>query len=178
MRDILSSIEGEWRRYKALGDGALSQTQDNELGQSGPGDGNSIAVIVWHIAGNLKSRFTDFLTSDGEKTWRDRDAEFEPRSGVTRGELLETWNAGWNTLFEALQPLADTDLSKTVTIRGEKFFVHEALHRLLAHTSYHVGQMVYLAKSYRASEWRSLSIPPGRSKEFNQNPAGQRAPKL
>ena len=177
MRDIVSSIEGEWRRYKALGEGAFAQLRDDEFGKSGPGNGNSIAVIVWHVAGNLKSRFTDFLTADGEKPWRDRDAEFQPRSNVTRKELLERWNDGWKTLFAALEPLTDEDLSRTVTIRGEKFRVAETLHRLLAHTSYHVGQIVYLAKSFRGSEWNSLSIPLGQSQEYNRNPTRQKPPK-
>jgi hypothetical protein len=177
MRDVISSIEGEWRRYKALGEGALRQLRDEELGKSGTGEGNSVATIVWHIAGNLKSRFTDFLISDGEKPWRNRDSEFQPRSNVTRAELLEQWDGGWSTLFGALKPLTDEDLSGIVTIRGEKFRVHEALHRLLAHTSYHVGQIVYLAKSFRGSEWNPLSIPHGKSEEFNRNPTGQRPPK-
>jgi len=135
MRDVISSIEGEWRRYKALGEGALRQLRDDELGKSGTGEGNSVAILVWHIAGNLKSRFTDFLSSDGEKPWRNRDSEFQARSHVTRAELLEQWEGGWNTLFAALKPLTDEDLSRMVTIRGQKFRVHEALHRLLAHTS-------------------------------------------
>ena len=177
MRDIVSSIEGEWRRYKALGEGALRQLQDDEFGKVGPGNGNSIAVIVWHISGNLKSRFTDFLTADGEKPWRDRDAEFQPRSNVTRDGLLERWSDGWKTLFAALGPLTDEDLSRMVTIRGETFRVHEALHRLLAHTSYHVGQIVYLAKSFRADEWNSLSIPLGQSREYNRNPTREKPPK-
>src|SRR6516165_2453468 len=95
MRDVVSSIEGEWRRYKALGEGAFRQLRDEEIGRSGPGDGNSVAVIVWHIAGNLKSRFQDFLSSDGEKPWRKRDTEFETRTSVTRAELMEKWNDGW-----------------------------------------------------------------------------------
>jgi uncharacterized damage-inducible protein DinB len=176
MRAILSSIEGEWRRYKALGEGAIRQLHDDELARNGPGGGNSIAVIVWHLAGNLKSRFTDFLTADGEKPWRDRDSEFESRSGVTRAELLEKWSDGWAALFAALQPLSDEDLSRGVTIRGERFPVYEALHRLLTHTSYHVGQIVYLAKEFRGNEWDCLSIPLGKSAEFNRNPVNQRPP--
>ena len=164
MRKILSSIESEWRRYKILAERALEQTRDDELGKGSPGEENSIAVIVSHIAGNLKSRFTDFLTIDGEKPWRDRDAEFQPRPKVTRREVLETWDQGWKTLFAALDPLMDDDLTRMVTIRGEKMFVHEALHRLLAHTSYHVGQIVYIAKSFRGSEWNCLSIPLGKSR--------------
>ena len=177
MRQIVSSIEGEWRRYKVLGEGALRQLRDEELGTSGLSNGNSVAVIVWHIAGNLKSRFTDFLISDGEKPWRDRDAEFQPRSSVTRAELFEKWNDGWSTLFSALDPLTDEDLSRAVMIRGEKFLVHEALHRLLAHTSYHVGQIVYLAKSFRGDEWNCLTIPLGKSEEYNRNPTHQKPPK-
>ena len=161
MREFLSSIESEWRRYKLLGEGALRQVRDDELGKSsGPADtDNSIAVVVWHIAGNLKSRFTDFLTSDGEKPWRDRDSEFVPRPNATRSALMEDWDAGWTALFDALEPLTDEDLPRTVTIRGEKCRVHEALHRLVTHTSYHVGQIVFLAKLFRGNDWKSLSIP-------------------
>jgi hypothetical protein len=175
MREILSSIEGEWRRYKVLGEGALDQARDFELGRSD--GGNSLAVIVAHIGGNLKSRFTDFLTADGEKDWRDRDSEFVPRPDITRRELMETWNDGWRTLFDALGPLTDNDLSRTVTIRGEKFLVHEALHRLLAHTSYHVGQIVYVAKVLRGNDWNCLSIPLGKSQEYNRNPSHEKPPK-
>jgi len=176
MREVVSSIEGEWRRYKALGEGAFRQLRDEEIGKTGPGDGNSVAVIVWHIAGNLKSRFQDFLTSDGEKPWRKRDTEFEPRQNITRAELMEKWNDGWTTLFTAIEPLQDADLSRTVVIRGEKFPVHDALLRLVTHTSYHVGQIVYLAKIFRGDEWSSLSIPLGKSEEFNRNPIGRQKP--
>lgn len=177
MRDIIGSIEGEWRRYRALGEGALRQVRDEELGQSGPGDGNSIAIIVWHIAGNLKSRFTDFPDSDGEKPWRNRDEEFWPRPDVSRAEVIEKWNEGWGILLAALAPLSDADLSRTVVIRGEKSQVHDALHRLLAHTSYHVGQIVYLAKAFRASDWECLTIPLGKSAEYNQNPTHEKPPR-
>jgi len=176
MRDIISSIEGEWRRYKALGEGAFRQLRDDELGKSGPGGSNSVAIIVWHIAGNLNSRFTDFLNSDGEKPWRNRDSEFQPREGISRAELLERWNGGWHTLFATLEKLSDENLFGVVTIRGEKFRAHEALHRLLAHTSYHVGQIVFLAKAFRGAEWNSLSIPPVKSEEYNRSPKGQRPP--
>jgi uncharacterized protein DUF1572 len=176
VREILSSIEGEWRRYKVLAERALEQTRDEELTRVTSKGTNSIAVIVTHIAGNLKSRFTDFLTADGEKPWRDRDAEFEPRPDVTRQELLERWAYGWKVLFAELEPLTDIDLKRTVTIRGEKFLVHETLHRLLTHTSYHVGQIVQLAKAFRGNDWHSLSIPLGKSREYNRNPRGQRPP--
>jgi len=177
MRDIVGSIEGEWRRYKTLGEGALRQTHDEELGYDGPGGGNSIAVIVWHIAGNLKSRFTDFLTSDGEKPWRNRDEEFRPRPDVSRDEVMSKWNEGWAILLDALAPLTDADLSRTVVIRGEKSQVHDTLHRLLAHTSYHVGQVVYLAKAFRAKDWECLTIPLGKSAEYNQNPTHEKPPR-
>ena len=137
MRDITGSIEGEWRRYKVLGEGALRQVRDDQLCYSAGGDNNSIAVIVRHLAGNLKSRFTDFLTADGEKPWRDRDSEFQSLGTVSRAEVLKQWDEGWAVLFEALEGLTDDDLSRLVTIRGEKFRVHEALLRLVAHTSYH-----------------------------------------
>ena len=172
----MASIEGEWRRYKTLAERAFRQLRDDELGENGPGGGNSVAIIVWHIAGNLKSRFTDFLDSDGEKPWRNRDSEFQPRDGISRAEMVEKWNSGWNTLFATLEKLSDEDLSRMVIIRGEKFRAHETLHRLLAHTSYHVGQIVYLAKIFRGTEWNSLSIPHGKSEEYNRNPKGQRPP--
>ena len=173
MRDIIGSIEGEFRRYKVLGERAIEQLQDSELSAPGPGEGNSIAVIVWHLSGNLKSRFTDFLTSDGEKLWRKRDEEFRFRQ-VTRAELLQKWAEGWNTLFESLQSLSDDDLFKNVVIRGETFKAHEALHRLMAHAAYHAGQIVYLAKSFRGGDWKILTIPLGQSDAFNLNPKGQR----
>lgn len=177
MRDIVSSIEAEWRRYKVLAEGAIRQIKDDELGRDD--GGNSVGIIAWHVAGNLKSRFTDFLGSDGEKPWRNRDSEFADRSRVTRAELLEKWEDGWNALFTALKPLSDEDLSRTISIRGVKFRVDEALHRGLAHSSYHVGQIVFLAKGFRGSEWKSLSIPRGKSEEYNQNPnpLREKAPK-
>jgi hypothetical protein len=175
MRDIVSSIEGEFRRYKKLGEASIDQLRDEELAKPGPGGANSIAILVWHLSGNLRSRFTDFLTSDGEKPWRSRDEEFKSRS-VTRPELLAKWQEGWDTLFAALQLLDDGDLGKTVVIRGERFKAHEALHRLMAHAAYHAGQIVYLSKSLRGSEWKCLSIPLGASDQFNQDPVGQRPP--
>jgi hypothetical protein len=175
----MSSIVGEFRRYKALGDAALAQLEDSELALGDPRIRNSAAILVWHIGGNLRSRFTDFLTSDGEKPWRVRDEEFIART-VTRHELLEKWNGGWDALFRALEPLTDDDLQRTVTIRRQSFAVHDALHRSLAHICYHVGQLVFLAKSFRGEAWKSLSIPLGQSEQFNQNaihqdPASQAA---
>lgn len=174
MADILGSMRGEYLRYKALAEGAIGQLSDAELTADGPSGGNSIAVISWHLSGNFKSRFTDFLTSDGEKPWRKRESEFERRS-ITKAELLHNWNAGWTVLLDAIGPLTDAQLHGTVMLRGQPFLVHEALLRSLAHVAYHTGQIVYIAKSIRGTEWRYLSIPPGQSDAYNQNPALDRA---
>jgi hypothetical protein len=121
-------------------------------------DGNSVAILVWHVAGNLKSRFTDFLASDGEKPWRQRESEVEERY-VTHDQLRQKWNEGWQVLFAALSQLSDGDLGTRVTIRRESLAVHEALHRSLAHTASHVGQIILLGKTMRGAEWRTLTIP-------------------
>jgi len=163
---VLNSIGSEYRRYKGLGEGAIAQLDDADFSKPA-GGGNSIAILVWHISGNLKSRFTDFLTSDGEKPWRARDEEFIDRS-VTRAQLLETWEEGWRVLFAALATLQPDDLERTVTIRTQPMAVHDALHRSLAHVSYHVGQIVYIAKALRGDTWKYMSIPPGKSEEFNR----------
>jgi hypothetical protein len=162
---LIDSITAEYRRYKQLGEGAIAQVTDAELTQAASSDDNSIAMIVWHVAGNLKSRFVDFRTSDGEKPWRNRDEEFADRS-VGREALLEKWEDGWRTVFTALDALADEQLDDVVTIRQQPLAIHQALHRSLAHTSYHVGQIVYVAKSFRGAAWRSLSIPKGASASF------------
>jgi uncharacterized damage-inducible protein DinB len=175
MRQIVGSIEGEYRRYKTLGEGAIEQLTDEHLFQVSSSGGNSIATLVWHISGNLVSRFTDFLQSDGEKPWRDRDAEFLHQT-VPRAELREKWDKGWTVLFRALADLDDERLHAVVKIRGVPLSVHEALHRSLAHTSYHVGQIVLLAKAFRGGEWRYLSIPPGGSVAYNENPVAEKVP--
>ena len=126
-------------------------------------------VICWHIAGNLRLRFTDFLTTDGEKSWRRRDEEFEERS-VTREALLDKWNAGWDVLLHTLDALTDEQIDSTVTIRRQTLTVHEALGRSLAHVSYHVGQIVNIAKALRGENWKNLSIPRGASDKFNRPP--------
>ena len=130
---------------------------------------NSIAVLVWHISGNLKSRFTDFLTTDGEKPWRRRDEEFVAR-GVSRAELMAKWEDGWRVLLGTLAAMNDEDLSRPITIRQEAMPAHHALYRALAHVAYHVGQIVYLAKAARGDAWTFLTIPPGKSEEFNKRP--------
>ena len=167
MTNFIDSIRAEYLRYKALAESAIDQLKEDELSTQGPNGGNSIAVICWHISGNLQSRFTEFLTSDGEKPWRKREGEFRVRT-VTREALLSKWDQGWEVLLGALATLTDEQLYLTVTIRRQSLSVHEALHRSLAHLSYHVGQIVYLAKSFRGEDWKYLSIPPGMSAAFNQ----------
>lgn len=164
---VIASLEAEYKRYKALAEAAFQQVGDEELTRTGPGDSNSIDMLVRHLAGNLASRFTDFRTADGEKPWRDRDEEFEPKS-LTRAQLMAVWDRGWTALFTALADLSDADLGATVTIRRQPVRIDEALHRSLAHTAYHVGQIVYLAKAMRADSWRCLSIPRGGSKAYNE----------
>jgi uncharacterized damage-inducible protein DinB len=167
MRQIISSVEGEYRRYKLLAEAAIHQLSEAQLAESGAGAGNSVATLAWHVSGNLKSRFTDFLTTDGEKPWRDRDSEFLPRR-VSHAELLQQWEEGWQVLFHALQELTDNDLARSVIIRSCPLSVPEALHRSLAHVSYHVGQVVLMARAMRGADWEYLSIPPGQSSEYNE----------
>jgi uncharacterized damage-inducible protein DinB len=173
MRQLIESIHGEYVRYKKLAEDAMAQLEEENLAAPGPNGGNSIATICWHMSGNLASRFTDFLSSDGEKPWRRREEEFYARN-VTRAELLAKWAQGWDVLFQALAALSDSDLGRTVTIRQQPLRVDEALHRSLAHTSYHVGQIVYLAKAMRGKDWRYLSIPPGQSAAYNAAPDKER----
>lgn len=173
MTTIIESIRAEYLRYKALAEAAIGQLGEAELSIQGPNGGNSIAVICWHISGNLRSRFTDFLTSDGEKSWRNREEEFEART-VTRAALLAGWEEAWDVLLGALATLTDEQLPLTVTIRRQPLQVSEALHRSLAHVSYHVGQIVYIAKAVRGKEWKYLSIPPGQSDAFNRAPTLER----
>jgi hypothetical protein len=166
---LIKSIEAEYLRYKALAEAALAQVPEPRLSVPGPGNGNSLATICWHIAGNLQSRFTDFLTADGEKPWRKREEEFAART-VSRETLLAKWATGWDVLFSTLARLTDADLQTTVTIRRQPLAVHEALHRSLAHISYHVGQIVYLAHAICGPQWKYLSIPPGASDAYNAQP--------
>lgn len=170
---IIESIRAEYLRYKALAEGAIAQLRDEQLSQAASGTDNSIATICWHVSGNLQSRFTDFLTSDGEKPWRNREEEFQPRP-VSRAELLATWEQGWRALLSTLDALGDEHLGQTVTIRGQQLRVDEALHRSVTHTSYHVGQIVYLAKALRGGEWTYLSIPPGGSAAYARAPGRDR----
>ncbi len=155
-----------FRYYKRLAEGAIAQVSDEHLLAALDEESNSIAVIVKHMAGNMLSRWTDFLTTDGEKPWRNRDCEFED-APATRAALMELWERGWSALFASLEPLTDSDLTRTVTIRGEAHSVLQAINRQLAHYPYHCGQIVFLARHFCSSEWQSLSVPRNRSQEFN-----------
>lgn len=172
MTSIVTSIAGEYTRYKALAEGALMQLTEDQLAAPTPSSGNSVATICWHVAGNLRSRFSDFLTSDGEKPWRQREEEFAART-VTHAELMAHWEAGWDALTRALSQLDDTMLGQTVTIRQQPLTVDQALLRSLAHVSYHVGQIVFAARMLAGPEWRFLSIPPGESAAYNANPGSE-----
>lgn len=152
--------------YQDLGAKAMAQVKDEDLPRTLVAEGNSIGIVVKHLVGNMRSRFTDFLTSDGEKPWRDRESEFEG-SYLTREAMLADWNSGWNCLFAAMDALTDADLECIVVIRNEGHTVQEALHRQLAHYAYHVGQIVLMARTFADAQWTSLSIPRGGSKAFN-----------
>ena len=174
MSPHVEAITDEFTRYKALGEAAIAQLSDEELALVASAGGNSIIAIVWHLAGNLESRFTDFRTSDGEKPWRDRDEEFALRT-VTGADVRETWERGWRALMDALSGLADTDLLASVTIRRQQLRIDQALQRSLAHTAYHVGQIVFLAKQIRSGGWKCLSIPLGGSAAHNARGADESA---
>src|SRR3954467_15928040 len=153
-----------FRQYKKLGEDAIAQVSDAELTATLDDQMNSIALVVKHMAGNMRSRWTNFLTSDGEKPDRNRDTEFvEPPA--TREALMATWEQGWDCVWNALGPLSEADLARTVTIRGQEHSVMQAIHRQTTHYAYHVGQIVMLAKHFRSDAWRSLSIPKKKSRE-------------
>jgi Protein of unknown function (DUF1572) len=159
----LRDIARTFRSYKTLGDRAVAQVSDEDLHTLVDPDANSIAIVVKHLSGNLRSRFTDFLTTDGEKPTRNRDGEFEMPERLSRAEMLAAWESSWGIALAAIDGLTPEDLNRTVCIRGEEFLVLEALNRLAAHAAYHVGQIVFLAKHFAGPRWTSLSIPRGRS---------------
>ena len=156
-----------FRYYKTLAEKAMAQVTDEELVVTLDSEMNSIAVTAKHMAGNMRSRWTDFLTTDGEKPDRQRDSEFE-EPPATRAALLAVWEAGWRCVFDALEPLCEADLERTVMIRGEAHSVMQAINRQVAHYAYHCGQIVFLAKHFQSSQWKSLSVPRGQSDRFNQ----------
>lgn len=162
----LRDIARAFRNYKALGEAALLQAPDRHLATILDPNSNSLAVIVKHLAGNLRSRYRDFLTTDGEKPDRDRDREFQERAEVSRAEILNWWDEGWSVALGSIHALTPQDVERTVLIRGEAFQVFEALNRSLTHTAYHVGQIVYLSRHFAGPAWKSLSIPRGESSKF------------
>lgn len=158
----------EFRKMKALAERALAQMSEGQLFRQLDAESNSIAIILKHLAGNMRSRWTEFLTADGEKPDRHRDTEFELAPADTKAALLERWEDGWRRVFAALEPLGGDDLLRTVIIRGEPHTVLQAINRQLTHYSQHVGQILFLAKHLAGEKWRSLSIPRGKSEEFNE----------
>jgi hypothetical protein len=156
-----------FRYSKKQAERAMAQVSDEQLFAELDAEGNSIAIIVKHMAGNMRSRWVDFLTTDGEKADRNRDSEFEDPP-ATREELMQIWEEGWGHVFHALEPLSDADLARTVTIRGEAHSVMQALNRQVAHYAMHIGQIVMLAKHFAGQHWQSLTIPRNRSAEFNR----------
>jgi len=164
--NYLASVKKLFQYYKSVGDKAIAQVSEDQLHWQYNPETNSIAIIIKHIAGNSISRWTDFLASDGEKPWRDRDDEFED-SQLSHDELIALWEKGWQCLFDAIDPLIADDLLRIIYIRNEGHTVMEAINRQLAHIPYHIGQIVHIAKMVAGTEWKSLTIPKGKSKEFN-----------
>jgi hypothetical protein len=172
---FVQDFTDEYARYRLAGEKAMAQVSDEGLNKVVAPNGNSIAMIVRHMSGNMLSRFTDFLTTDGEKPNRDRDAEFADGT-FSRAEVDAAWKTGWDTVEKALDDLGEDDLQTTVKIRGRKLDVHEALCRSLAHAASHVGQIVLLARIVATDDWKWISIPKGGSKEYNQNPTMEKLP--
>ena len=171
----IDDFRSEYARYRELAEKALAQMPDAELNRVPSPEGNSAAMVVRHVSGNLVSRFTNFLTEDGEKPDRDRESEFEERP-YDRAELERLWRRGFTVVEDALAPLTDADLARTVTIRGRPLTVHAALTRSVAHVAYHVGQIVLLARITAGSPWESLSIPRGQSATYDASPTREQRP--
>jgi hypothetical protein len=170
LRDSLSLF----RYYKELTERAMEQVSDEQLVAVLDGEMNSIAIVVKHLVGNMRSRWMDFLVSDGEKPDRKRDTEIE-EPPTTRAALIKLWEEGWNYVFTALEPLSDADMDRTVMIRGEPHSVMQAINRQIAHYAYHCGQIVFLAKHLQSRQWKALTVPRGKSEEFNQRVASKEA---
>jgi hypothetical protein len=171
---LIKDFIDEYGRYRAMGEKAIAQVSDEDLNHIPVAEGNSIAMIVRHVGGNLVSRFTDFLTSDGEKSWRNRDGEFAD-GPFTRADVESVWRKGFETVATELATVSEADLGRTVTIRGAELRVHEALCRSLAHTAMHTGQIILLAKIAAGSNWQTLSIPQGKSADYARNPGMEKA---
>ncbi len=167
---FLDEARRQMRGHKRLAEGAMAQLKDKELFITLDPESNSVAVLVKHMAGNMRSRFTDFLTTDGEKPDRFRDQEFEVNPATTRAELMKLWEDGWARVFSAIDSLRPEDVMRTVTIRGEPHTVLQAINRQIAHYAYHTGQIIFLAKHLRSSAWKTLSIPRGKSENYKMAP--------
>jgi Protein of unknown function (DUF1572) len=163
----LEEARRQFRGHKRLAEGAIAQVKDDELFIALDSEANSIAIIIKHLAGNMRSRFTDLLTTDGEKPDRHRDQEFEMDSGTTRADLMRWWEEGWSRIFATVDALKPEDVMRTVAVRGEPHTVLQAINRQVAHYAYHTGQIVFQAKHFRSSDWKTLSVPRGKSEEFN-----------
>lgn len=174
IENYLTDAVASFRNYKKMAERAMAQVSDEEFFKAIDAEANSIAVIVKHMAGNQRSRWTDFLTADGEKNFRNRDTEFE-MIGDTRESLMQFWETGWQTLFSAIEPLRAQDFSKRISIRGEPHTIVEAINRQLTHYAYHIGQITFLAKHFRSTDWKTLSVPRGHSAEFNKFLANKKA---
>ena len=166
-REYLNSVIKRMKYYKSLGDKTLAQLNETDLHYSPNAEANSIAIIIQHMAGNMLSRWTEFLTGDGEKEWRTRDAEFEEQH-LTKEQLLEQWEKGWNCCLDVLNSLTEEDLLKTIYIRKEGLIAIDAINRQFAHYPYHVGQIIQIAKSIKSDKWLSLSIAKGQSEDYNR----------
>jgi len=162
----ITSVFKQFEYYKSLGDKTIAQLSITELKQEYAKDSNSLSIIIKHIVGNMLSRCTNFLTTDGEKEWRNRDSEFE-NTFQNKKKLLDYWSKGWDCLFNAISPLSSSDLDRIIFIRNQGHTVQEAINRQLAHYSYHIGQLVFLRKLTKGKNWKSLSIPKGQSTTYN-----------
>jgi len=174
--EYLRDSAESFRKYKAMADKALARVTEAQFFAVLDAESNSLALVVKHMAGNLLSRWTDLLTSDGEKPDRDRDSEFEVTDSDTRESLMERWEAGWSAAFGSMDALTPADLDRTLRIRGEPHTLVQAINRQLTHAAYHVGQIVFLAKHLRSDGWQSLSIPRGQSRQFNTGMAAPPTP--
>lgn len=166
----LDEAHRQFRGHKRLAEGAMAQLKDHELFLTLDPESNSIALIVKHMAGNMRSRFTEFLITDGEKPDRYRDQEFELGPTTTRADLTKMWEEGWTRLFSTIEALKPEDIMRKVTVRGEPHTVLQAINRQIAHYAYHTGQIVFIAKHIRSSKWKSLSIPRGKSEDYKTLP--------
>ncbi|MFP5288849.1 MAG: DUF1572 family protein [Thermoanaerobaculia bacterium] len=171
----LEDVKDQFRQLKKLAEGALAQVRDEDLFVTLDPESNSLAILMQHMAGNLRSRWTDFLHSDGEKPDRDRDSEFVVNEMTTREELFERWEEGWRCLSQALSALSEEDLTLTILIRAEPHSVLKAINRQLTHYGYHVGQIVFLAKHLASDHWKTLSVPRGGTRAFNAEKFGRRS---